>query len=35
MISFALSVPAPTQDHVYLHSHMLAVRKGLPMLGID
>ncbi|MGA7475299.1 MAG: GNAT family N-acetyltransferase [Candidatus Sulfotelmatobacter sp.] len=27
MVGFALSVPGTRSDHVYLHSHMLAVRK--------
>src|ERR1700726_463175 len=34
MVGFALSVPGTRTGHVYLHSHMLAVRKDLRNAGL-
>src|SRR5260370_21232914 len=34
MVGFALSVPGTRTVHVYLHSHMLAVRKAHPNSGL-
>jgi predicted GNAT superfamily acetyltransferase len=34
MVGFALSVPGTRSGHVYLHSHMLAVRKELRNSGL-
>jgi len=34
MVGFALSVPGTRTGHVYLHSHMLAVRKDYRNAGL-
>ena len=35
IIGYALSIPGNRNGHVYLHSHMLAVKESCRNLGLD